>query len=225
MGKALEKEKTIGIAIFVKTPGISSVKTRLAQSIGVKTAENIYLSSIKAIKSILGILPDRYCTYWAIAEEEAMDHPLWKNDQKIFQSKHTLGERLDHVYTYLMNKHEKVMMIGADCPHLKKEEFLGCETLLAKKPYVLGFASDGGFWIFSGREKVSKEIWTSVPYSSPQTGHLLEKFLGGKHWVERFSEKSDIDHKEDLFSVLEELKIMNKTDEQSKLQDQIQSIF
>src|SRR6476620_4510872 len=95
----------IAIAVFVKTPGMSPVKTRLAKTIGVQAAERFYLLSAASVEAVIrevvhhSFKPDvQLCPYWALAEEAADSYPLWQRFQKIFQGNGTLGDRLNQVY-------------------------------------------------------------------------------------------------------------------------------
>ena len=54
----------IAIAIFVKTPGISPIKTRLAASIGQQKAEDFYRLSLKSLVSTLKEID--ITPYWAV---------------------------------------------------------------------------------------------------------------------------------------------------------------
>ena len=48
---------TSAIAIFVKTPGLSPIKTRLAKTLGQVAAENAYRLSVKSIKATVVQVP------------------------------------------------------------------------------------------------------------------------------------------------------------------------
>ena len=109
------------IAIFVKTPGLSPIKTRLASSIGVSAAERFHLLSAKAIESVVldAFRAEPACIpYWAVAEKEAVHTPYWKSFQTIWQGEGSLGERLACVYDELIQQHSFVIFIGADSPHI-----------------------------------------------------------------------------------------------------------
>jgi glycosyltransferase A (GT-A) superfamily protein (DUF2064 family) len=73
----------IGIAIFVKTPGFSPVKTRLARTHGQEYAENWYRRAAVAVAEV-AILSGA-SVYWAVGEPEAMDAPLWQSMARICQ--------------------------------------------------------------------------------------------------------------------------------------------
>ncbi|HEV8692715.1 MAG TPA: hypothetical protein VGQ93_00795, partial [Lysobacter sp.] len=61
---------TVGLAIFVKTPGYSPVKTRLAADCGRAYAEAWYRRAAAAVASVAKIAADRegIAVYWAVAE-------------------------------------------------------------------------------------------------------------------------------------------------------------
>src|SRR5260221_460144 len=105
------------IAVFVKTAGVSPVKTRLAASIGQEKAENFYSLSVKAIEATLKKLSAKdsnVVPYWAVAEKEALEVSRWSGFRRIFQRDGTLGHRLFSVYSELLKKHSTVLLIGAD---------------------------------------------------------------------------------------------------------------
>ena len=68
-----------GLGIFVKTPTLSPVKTRLGKDVGQLRAEAFYLSSAEAVASVAQQVPgERLLTaYWAVAETQAMNSAIW----------------------------------------------------------------------------------------------------------------------------------------------------
>ena len=102
------QDKTGAVAIFVKTPGLSPIKTRLAASIGQSAAEWFHLMSAKAVESVVlraSHADGALSPYWAVAEKQALDTPHWKSFQTIWQGEGSLGERLSHIYDELIERH------------------------------------------------------------------------------------------------------------------------
>ena len=69
------------IALFVKTPGLSPVKTRLAVKLGTDAAEAFHLASAQAVKAVATAasqLADIQC-YYAVAEAQAVHHADWQD--------------------------------------------------------------------------------------------------------------------------------------------------
>ncbi len=69
------------IAVFVKTPGISPVKTRLAAKLGKETAEAFHLASARSVSSVVQELSqlDDIQSYYAVAEKTALKHVFWQD--------------------------------------------------------------------------------------------------------------------------------------------------
>ena len=205
-----KKKYTSAIAIFVKTPGISSVKSRLAASIGQEKAEEFFHLSIKATEAVvieaIKKSEGNIEAYWAIAEKEALQHPLWNSFKSIYQGNGELGERLATVYSKLQKKHKRVFLIGADLPHLDYRTLLRAQAkLTSSSDFILGETQDGGFYLFGGKRVIEREIWNSISYSTRNTSAELISKLGKKNII--FAEKNfDIDYLEDL----EQLKTLNQ---------------
>ena len=109
----------IAIAIFVKTPGVSPLKTRLAATIGQQRAEHFYQLSLNCIVSTLKTIEIN--PFWAIAEKESLNHPLWADINRMHTGEGDLGDLQSHVYHELLKTHEGVILIGGDAPQLSEE--------------------------------------------------------------------------------------------------------
>lgn len=171
------------LAIFVKTPGLSPVKTRLAVDVGQEAAERFFLTAVGAVAALADEV--RVTTgidiYWAVAEDAGLEHPMWSRNSRVHQGQGELGERLDTVYRSLLERHPFVLLIGADCVHLSpaiiSEAASALKAVPYSKPYVIGRTLDGGFYLFGGNQPVAKELWLSVPYSAENTAEQLIRKL------------------------------------------------
>lgn len=206
--------KPPAIAIFVKTPGLSPVKTRLAATMGATFAEEFYFRSLGITKEIVRRFTQtcpQTTAYWAVAESAGLDLPLWKDFPKVWQGNGDLGERLSHVYERLREKHDTVCFIGADAPLLTtqqlKRAFLVFDNVSQNRnkiQFVLGPASDGGFYLFAGSSAIPKQVWINVRYSQADTGAKLMANLRRLGAVHQLDEISDVDTKEDLLQILKQ---------------------
>lgn len=197
--------KNIAIAIFVKTVGYSPVKTRLSSSIGKGLAESFYSQSLVAISEVMNKLSkDNSCLtiYWAVAEKEALDSPLWSGFEVVSQGEGTsLGERLSHVYCELSAKYEGVCFIGGDSPHIPVSNYKsGIFKLInsTEETFIMGNTLDGGFYFFGGKKAIPQKIWTRVEYSQNTTAENLERNLLSIGKVETIDLNYDIDELVDL---------------------------
>lgn len=198
--------KRIAIAIFVKTPGLSPLKTRLAADIGGNNAMSCYQHSLqiteeatkKAVAtSVFDIQP-----FWAVAEKEALEMDIWQSFEKIYQGSGELGERLSKIYTELISVFSAVILIGADCPTISASILTNAASILCHKDektiFTLGPAKDGGFYLFGGNQPIEKSVWTSVTYSSDSTAKELAGQLTRRGKIHTLPILSDVDTGEDL---------------------------
>lgn len=191
------------VAAFVKTPGLTPVKTRLAAGIGAERAAAFYDLSCRAVEEVLGALNAE--PYWAVAE--AGGSPHWPAFPCVWQGEGSLAERLDRVYAELIRKHNIVYLVGADCPQLSADDFAEARAALgAGADFVLGPARDGGFYLMAGAKAVPRERWLAVPMSAENTGDRMREELAKIGRVALIRQRADVDTAEDFGVVLSELK-------------------
>lgn len=201
-----KRKFTTAIAIFVKTPNVSPVKTRLAASIGKEKAEEFYELSLRATEALvmeaIKKSNGKIEAYWAVSERDQLHRPLWNSFKTIYQGSGSLGEKIATVYSRLQKTHKRVFLIGADLPHLDYKNLLRAQIkLFSKSEYVLGETEDGGFYLFGGRGIIERAVWTSIPYSNNKTSKELINKLGQKNFV-LLEKNFDIDYLEDLQKLL-----------------------
>ncbi|MCK5829137.1 MAG: TIGR04282 family arsenosugar biosynthesis glycosyltransferase [Methylococcales bacterium] len=191
------------IVVFVKTPGFSSVKTRLAVKLGQEKAEAFHVASSRAVSSVIQVLSqsDDVKSYYAVAEEQALTHKYWEDLPCVWQGEGGLGERMAHIYQTLLVKHDFVILVGADIPQMTTEELLKASAWLSHEEQGrIAFAPsiDGGFWLFGGNIQVSQSIWTGVIYSEADTGAQFLKKVKQIGDVNTLASLRDVDEVEDL---------------------------
>jgi len=201
--------KSIAVAIFVKTPGLSPLKTRLARGIGSTEAEKFHLLSAAIAEEVVGethLLYPELRPYWAVAEEFGLDYAAWQSFERLLQIPGGLGEKMADVYNGLLEENDAVILLGADCPGLSVEVVSAAIAILKRSSttdFVAGPAADGGFYLFGGSQKISKELWSSVPYSDSHTLEKLSKAIKEIADVKLLPKLEDIDSVEDLRAFLD----------------------
>ena len=196
------------IAIFVKTPGYSPLKTRLAQTLGKIKAEEFYLLSVKAVEATAFELSKHIAItpYWAIAEEKGMDAVIWQNLARLYAGNGSLGELLHKVYSKLLSQHDYVILIGADAPQLSVNLLSSAIRFLnTTNDFVIGPTQDGGFYLFAGNKPIAKEVWTQTPYSEARTSEILTDLLEAHSKVSFLQKLTDVDTEGDLSQLAQEL--------------------
>lgn len=173
-----------GLALFVKTPGRSPVKTRLWPAIGRDAAEALYLDCAAAVAEAVAALQreGRLHACWAVAETETeaeaeseASRP-WTGLPCIAQGPGTLGERMARVSSILRHRHGAALIVGTDVPQLTAGLLRPAVDLLAHDhaDVVLGPSADGGFWLVGSRVELPLVAWTAPRYS---TATAREDFL------------------------------------------------
>lgn len=203
---------TAALAIFVKTPGLSPVKTRLAASIGAPAALRFHQLAAAATADIARACAPWLTPYWAIAEAGSAAASAWPGFAQLHQGEGDLGERLHAVYTRLQARHGRVLLIGADAPQLTVASLQRALSVLddARTPFAIGDASDGGFWLFGGRAALPRDVWTRVRYSQAQTASDLRQRLSPHGLVGAVGGLTDVDNVEDLPALREALDTLSK---------------
>lgn len=205
------------VAIFVKTPGLSPVKTRLGQRIGRDLAEAWHVRAAVCVADRVEAagLP----LHWAVAENAALDHALWRSRPRIAQGTGGLGERMQRVHSELVRRFGAAILVGADLPQIEPRHLCSAaEWLDAATPrHVLGPAHDGGFWLFGANREITLQAWNSVRYSSDDTARQFIAAVDAPDW-ELLEPLTDLDVFEDLDCVQRELeRIESPSDSQRAL--------
>ncbi len=203
------------IAIFVKTPGFSPLKTRLAQSIGQTQAERFHTLSAKAVEAVVRHVSERepVVPYWAVAEEAALSNPLWKQFSTVFQGAGDLGMRLARIDRCLFDTHDYVIFLGADAPQLPVTYLLEAVELLSKNvdqpQFVIGPANDGGFYLFGSQISLTQKEWLDVPYSASNTAEKLLEQIQGRGKIHKLPVLADVDTIDELEIIKQQVGIPN----------------
>lgn len=198
------------IAVFVKTPGLSPVKTRLAATLGTETAEAFHLASSQSVSSVAQSLSEHADIqgYYAVAEESALNHSYWEDMPCLWQGEGGLGERMAHIYQRLLNEHDFVILVGADIPQMTTTELLNAVSWLPHEEQarlVFGPSIDGGFWVFGGNCPIPQSLWTDVVYSKADTGAQFFNKIERLGDVKTLAALRDVDEVSDLLPLRDAL--------------------
>lgn len=209
-----------GLAIFVKTPGHSTVKSRLAADCGDAYALDWYRHAAAAVASIARAAQARsgLAVYWAVAEADA--HDAWCDFPTLAQRGGDLGTRMAHVHAQLVARHGFSLLIGADAPQITTALLHDAATWLAapSKRLVLGRARDGGFWLFGANVVAPLAAWTGVSYSQADTARDFRAALADLGEWRELESLTDVDRAGDLAIVQHALQTLpDPTAEQSAL--------
>lgn len=207
----------IAVAMMVKTPGVSPLKTRLARDVGAAVAEGFYVSSVDAL-TLTFEMARRLCAagvdgsrehkvggvelhpIFAVMELSELRNPRWSQFPTVWQGEGGLGDKLHTVYSSLLERFDGVILVGSDLPHISPHSIASTAYALVQHPEVfcLGPTDDGGFYLFAGARSVAREVWTSVPYSNSHTCASLCEELAPSGPQRMLPSNFDIDEGPDL---------------------------
>ncbi|MDC9729351.1 MAG: DUF2064 domain-containing protein [Methyloprofundus sp.] len=215
------------IAIFVKTVGLSPLKTRLAKTIGTDNAEAFHLAASSAVSSI--VQQTYLDCYYAVAEQSAVNHPDWQDLTCIWQGEGGLGERMRLVHQSLLKKHDFVLLVGADIPQMTVDEIFKASVYLedaSQKRSAFAPSEDGGFWLFGSNFVIAENIWTDVLYSQANTGDSFLQAIKALAPVKILDTCRDVDELADLHALQVSLAgLAQPTEEQQQLSKFLTNIF
>jgi glycosyltransferase A (GT-A) superfamily protein (DUF2064 family) len=206
-----------GLALFVKTPGRSPVKSRLWPAIGREAAEALYLDCATAVGEIAIALQrsDRLHAYWAVAEagtDHAAPSDPWQTLPVMAQGDGGLGERMAQVYDALRARHGAALLIGTDLPQLSIPALNDAVDALVRgeADIVLGPSADGGFWLVGGRIDVPLAAWSAPRYSTPQARTDFLAALPQSLRIQLLDTAHDLDEPGDLAIVAAALAALSR---------------
>lgn len=208
---------TGGVAIFVKTPGLSPLKTRLAAGIGAQAAEAWYLRAADAVAEVAASVADLK-PYFAVAEALGEARAFWHARAAeidvpasaigmLEQGSGSLGQRMAHVHARLLERHRFALLLGADTPQVARAELAAARDWLDadEARLCLGPARDGGFWLFGSNRPIPLRAWLAPSYSTPQAAAQFQHALDGVGAWHRLCVRSDVDTAADLEAAAAEL--------------------
>lgn len=198
-----------GVAIFVKTPGRSPVKSRLAAERGRQWTEDWYRLAAAAVAAVASEAGRRAgaTAYWAVAEPAAITAGDWTGLPTIAQGEGGLGERMARVLATLVARHGRGLLLGADAPQVSSALLLEAIAWLddGSPRLTLGPARDGGFWCVGANVAPPEAAWTGVEYGTSATGRAFRAALAPYGAWHELPMLTDADHAADLPLVLAEL--------------------
>ena len=166
------------VAVFVKTPSLSPVKTRLAKSIGEAAALSVYRHSLTAMRAVMTTIKKEsggaVQPFWAVAEADGVHRREWRDFPAMHTGEGNLGDRLHNIYSSLQRERGRVALLGSDCPQIHPQQILSA-LAAARGRAIITPSTDGGFCLFAAARRLPASMWTGVSYSRPDTlAQLLE---------------------------------------------------
>ena len=184
------------IIVFVRTPELGKVKTRLAKTIGDRAALKIYKILLKHTASVLQKVGGDKVVYYS---EEIQENDVW--EARYFQKKRQkgtdLGERMQNAFeTAFEDDYEKVLIIGSDLFDLKPTHITTAFKALETDDFAVGPSLDGGYYLL-GMKQLHPILFKNKKWGAAT---VLESTLNDlqQEKVKLLEALNDIDTFEDL---------------------------
>lgn len=153
------------LIIFTRNPILGKVKTRLAKTVGDKTALDIYTFLLKKTKEITLDSPCDKVVYYS---EKLIKNDIWNCNsfRKEVQFGEDLGAKMKNsFYDAFENNYRKVVLIGSDIYDLESYHINEAFKKLETNDVVMGPALDGGYYLI-GLKKMHPKIFDNKRWGS-----------------------------------------------------------
>lgn len=180
------------IAVFCKPVVPGTVKTRLIPVYGAERAASIYAQladhSLRTVQSTCEA-GSATASLWVAGN---IAHPTVVDWAKRFslpvfaQCEGNLGEKMFDCLDRLSAKHERVLLVGTDCPGLDTAHLLvAADLLTADCTWVFTPAEDGGY-VLVGSNRPVPTPFANIAWSTPQVMAQTRAALSGSalSWAE-----------------------------------------
>ena len=192
------------IVIFAKAPVPGQAKTRLIPALGAdgaaRLAQQMLLDTWSTASSVL-VASAELC----VTPEPA--HADWRGRlprravEVTDQGGGDLGERLARAAARVIGEHERVLLIGTDCPDLTERRLRDACWELESHDAVIHPTFDGGYALL-GLRRFDPSIFAGIAWSTASVGRETIGRIKALGWSLHLGETlRDIDEPEDLAAI------------------------
>jgi rSAM/selenodomain-associated transferase 1 len=140
------------LAVMARYPEPGKVKTRLAAEIGVERATALYRAFILDLQARFSAGP-RPLVWMYQPGDAPFESLVGAESIRRPQQGANLGERMLRCFATLFDEgFERVIMLGADIPHVEAAHLDEAERCLDDHDVVLGPSADGGYYLVAMRQ-------------------------------------------------------------------------
>ena len=195
-----ERSETLLIQ-FARSPVVGGVKTRLVSELGEDGACALHIELVRHTCAQLVDAAVGPVEIWVAGDRQ---HPLFADCLDLGawglreQCGSDLGARMHGALTDGLERFDRVLLVGSDCPGLDKHYLASAGAALDRVPVVFGPALDGGY-VLVGARAVTEELFRGIAWGeSSVLAETLERAQSLGWPVATLATRADIDRPEDL---------------------------
>lgn len=184
------------VVVFVKTPRLGQVKSRLAAGIGALAALRFYRETSARVLQALAQDP-RWRTVVATTPARARRSRFWHRALARFdQGPGDLGHRMARAFRALPPG--PAVIVGSDIPAIASRHIRAAFRALGGHDAVIGPARDGGYWLIGLKRSrpFPARLFAHVRWSSPHALADTRATLPGRYTVALLETLEDVDDRE-----------------------------
>lgn len=195
------------LLVFARVPELGNVKTRLAADVGGERALRVYQTMLREVLSRIGTSNEatEIEVLWAptpAANGDTLRDAFGEVRSLAMQTGETLGDRLSMAFSerFFFHRTHRIIAIGVDDPAITRELIDHAFALLESVEWVVGPASDGGYYLIGCRgPSFSVEAFSGIEWgTSTVLDATLARIRDLGATVATLPERFDIDTAEDL---------------------------
>jgi rSAM/selenodomain-associated transferase 1 len=196
------KSKQNALIVFVKSPHLGQVKTRMQPELSTEVSLNLHKAMGRDLVDHFSQSQyfDFFIHFWPENARGEMQSWLGTNLNYIPQQGSDLGEKLKNSFSNAFQQnYQKVCIIGSDLPTLSEKNILVAFQKLESSNVVLGPTMDGGYYLVA-LKKYYPQIFDNIGWSTESV--FKQTLLRTKQQnlsVFQMDIQQDIDIYEDVF--------------------------
>lgn len=186
---------------FARQPVAGAVKTRMMPRLTPEQALALHCELVLWTAGTL-VRADLGPVELAVAGD--VQHALFERcralgvEGLVGQQGEDLGERMYNALARGLERCERVVLVGSDCPGIDRDYLVQAVAGLDRADVVLGPATDGGY-VLIGVRAVCRELFEGIPWGTSAVFSETVRRLGQLHWPwVTLPPLADIDRPEDL---------------------------
>jgi rSAM/selenodomain-associated transferase 1 len=189
-----------GIVLFARTPLAGATKTRLIPLLGEEGAAELHRDMMLACIQQASAVIDHPVELWCMPDSA---HPFFAECRQqhgvmtYVQQGRDLGEAMAHAFRSTLQRYERVLLAGTDCPQLTAAVFRAVMRALERNTAVVVPSTDGGY-VLLGLSAFDVSLFEDIDWGSDRVLQQTRDRLAAMGWSwQELPALIDIDTPED----------------------------